>query len=125
MAGDIMSLLESGENYLESILVLSQKQKEIHAIDVVNYLGYSKPSVSIMLKKLKEAGYIIINEESHIFLTDKGLEVANRIYNRHKLLKNFLISIGVSEDVAEDDACKIEHDLSDETIEAIRKTFDK
>ena len=120
-----MSLLESGENYLESILVLSEKQKEIHAIDIVNYLGYSKPSVSIMLKKLKEAGYIIINEESHIFLTDKGLEVASRIYNRHKLLKNFLISIGVSEDVAEDDACKIEHDLSDETIEAIRKTFDK
>ena len=80
----IMSLLESGENYLESILVLSEKQKEIHAIDVVNYLGYSKPSVSIMLKKLKEAGYIIINEESHIFLTEKGLEVATRIYNRHE-----------------------------------------
>ena len=79
-----MSLLESGENYLESILVLSEKLKEIHAIDIVNYLGYSKPSVSIMLKKLKEAGYIVINEESHIFLTDKGLEVASRIYNRHK-----------------------------------------
>ena len=120
-----MSLLESGENYLESILVLSENQKEIHAIDIVNYLGYSKPSVSIMLKKLKEAGYIIINEESHIFLTDKGLDVARKIYNRHKLLKNFLISIGVSENTAEDDACKIEHDLSDETIEAIRKTLNK
>ena len=116
-----MSLLESGENYLESILVLSQQQKEIHAIDIVNYLGYSKPSVSVMLKKLKEAGYIIINEESHIFLTEKGLNVANKIYNRHKLLKDFLLSIGVSEQTAEDDACKIEHDLSDETIEAIRK----
>ena len=116
-----MSLLESGENYLESILVLSLKQKEIHAIDIVNYLGYSKPSVSIMLKKLKEAGYIIIDDESHIFLTDSGLEVANKIYNRHKLLKDFLISIGVSEAVAEDDECKIEHDLSDETIEAIKK----
>ena len=120
-----MSLLESGENYLESILVLSLKQKEIHAIDIVNYLGYSKPSVSIMLKKLKEAGYIIIDEESHIFLTNSGLEVANKIYNRHKLLKDFLISIGVSEAVAEDDACKIEHDLSDETIEAIKKILVK
>lgn len=116
-----MSLLEAGENYLESILVLSLKQKEIHAIDIVNYLGYSKPSVSIMLKKLKEAGYIIINEESHIFLTDKGLEIATKIYNKHKLLKDFLLSIGVSEATAEDDACKIEHDLSDETIEAIKK----
>ena len=120
-----MSLLESGENYLESILVLSLKQKEIHAIDIVNYLGYSKPSVSIMLKKLKDSGYIIINEESHIFLTDKGLEIANKIYNRHKLLKDFLISIGVSEAVAEDDACKIEHDLSDETVEAIKKILVK
>ena len=120
-----MSLLESGENYLESILVLSEKQKVIHAIDVVNYLGYSKPSVSIMLKKLKEAGYIIINEESHIFLTEKGLEVANRIYNRHKLLKDFLISIGVNEYVAEEDACKMEHDLSDETIEAIKRIYNK
>lgn len=120
-----MSLLESGENYLESILVLSLRQKEIHAIDIVNYLGYSKPSVSIMLKKLKEAGYIIIDGASHIFLTDSGLEVANKIYNRHKLLKDFLISIGVSEAVAEDDACKIEHDLSDETIEAIKKILVK
>ena len=116
-----MSLLESGENYLESILVLSLKQNEIHAIDIVNYLGYSKPSVSIMLKKLKESGYITINEESHIYLTDKGLEIAQKIYNRHKLLKNFLLSLGVSESTAEDDACKIEHDLSDETINAIEK----
>ena len=120
-----MSLLESGENYLESILVLKEKQNEIHAIDIVNYLGYSKPSVSIMLKKLKEAGYITINEENHIFLTEQGLKIAIKIYNRHRLLKDFLMSIGVSETVAEDDACKIEHDLSDETIEAIRKTFNK
>ena len=120
-----MSLLESGENYLESILVLSKQQNEIHAIDIVNYLGYSKPSVSIMLKKLKEAGYITINEESHIYLTDKGLDVASKIYNRHRLLKGFLISIGVSEQTAEDDACKIEHDLSDETIEAIKRIYDK
>ena len=79
----------------------------------------------MLIAKLKEAGYIIINEESHIFLTDKGLDVARKIYNRHKLLKNFLISIGVSENTAEDDACKIEHDLSDETIDAIRKTLNK
>ena len=74
-----------------------------------------------MLKKLKESGYITINDESHIYLTEKGLEVARKIYTRHKILKDFLISLGVSETTAEDDACKIEHDLSDETIEAIKK----
>lgn len=116
-----MSLLESGENYLESILVLSFSKSDIHAIDLVNYLGYSKPSVSIMLKKLKEDGYIFINDESHIFLTDKGNEIANKIYNRHTLLKNFLIHIGVNEAIAEDDACKMEHDLSEETIECLKR----
>lgn len=116
-----MSLLESGENYLETILVLSKENKELHAIDIVNHLGYSKPSVSIMLKRLKEENYITIDSNSHIFLTDKGYAVAYKIYERHELLTNFLIKLGVSEKIAEEDACKIEHDLSEETILAIKK----
>ena len=116
-----MKIHESGENYLESILVLSKTQSEIHAIDLVNYLGYSKPSVSIMLKKLKESGYIVINDQSHIYLTDIGNEIANKIYSRHLVLTTFFTTIGVSQNVAEDDACKIEHHLSDESFEAIKK----
>lgn len=116
-----MSLLESGENYLEAILMLSKKQSEVHAIDIVNQLGYSKPSVSIMLKKLKDDGYLIVNEESHIFLTTKGEEVANRIYERHTTLTDFFKLLGVNEETAEVDACKIEHDLSEETFEAIKQ----
>lgn len=116
-----MSLLESGENYLEAILILSHKMTEIHAIDIVNYLGYSKPSVSIMLKKLKDGSYILIDENSHIHLTQKGKTIANKIYERHTILTDFFISIGVSDEIAEIDACKIEHDISDETFSAIKK----
>lgn len=120
-----MSLLESGENYLETILMLSQKQKEIHAIDIVNHLGYSKPSVSIMLKKLKDEDYLTIDSDSHIFLTDKGYQVAVKIYERHLLLTDFFKSIGVEATIAEADACKIEHDLSNETFEAIKNLINK
>ena len=116
-----MSLLESGENYLEAILMISEKQKDVHAIDIVNELNFSKPSVSIMLKKLKDEGYILIDEHSHIFLTEKGKPVAVRIYERHKVLTQLLLDLGVSEEIAEEDACKIEHDLSIETFEAIKK----
>ena len=120
-----MSLLESGENYLEAILMLSKKQKEIHAIDIVNHLKYSKPSVSIMLKKLKEDGYLTIDTNSHIFLTDRGKEIAEKIYARHTCLTEFLLKIGVSETIAEEDACKIEHDLTDETFNAIKNLTEK
>ncbi len=120
-----MSLLESGENYLEAILILSLKQKEIHAIDVVNHLGYSKPSVSIMLKKLKDDSYINIDENSHIFLTEKGNKVAIKIFERHTTLTEFFKSIGVNEKTAESDACKIEHDLSDETFDAMKNFIQK
>ncbi|MDE5715715.1 MAG: ArsR family transcriptional regulator [Anaeroplasmataceae bacterium] len=120
-----MSLLESGENYLEAILMLSKKQKEIHAIDIVNHLKYSKPSVSIMLKKLKEDGYLTIDTNSHIFLTDSGKKIAEKIYARHTCLTEFLLKIGVSETIAEEDACKIEHDLTDETFNAIKDLTEK
>ena len=115
-----MSLLESGENYLEAILMVSERQKDVHAIDIVNELNFSKPSVSIMLKKLKDEGYIEIDEHSHITLTDKGFPIANKIYERHKVLTQILIDLGLPEDIAEDDACKIEHDLSPETFDVIK-----
>lgn len=116
-----MSLLESGENYLEAILMLSKTQSEIHAIDIVNHLGFSKPSVSIMLKKLKEDGYIFIDENSHIHLTTQGKSIAEKILNRHTTLTQLFQKIGVSAKNAEEDACKIEHDLSDETFNALTK----
>ena len=120
-----MTLLESGENYLEVILRLSKKQTEIHAIDIVNNLGFSKPSVSIALKKLKDNGYIIIDSKSHIFLTETGLEIASKIYERHVIITDLFTLLGVNEDVAEIDACKIEHDISNETFEAIKNLYEK
>ena len=116
-----MPLLESGENYLEAILMVSEKQKDVHAIDIVNELNFSKPSVSIMLKKLKDEGYILIDEHSHITLTNQGLEIANKIYERHKILTQILLDLGIPREIAEEDACKIEHDLSPETFEAVKK----
>ncbi len=120
-----MPLLESGENYLEAILILSNKQSEIHAIDIVNFLNFSKPSVSIMLKKLKDSGYISIDKNSHIQLTIQGKNVAEKIYERHTYLTDFLIKIGVDSPTAEEDACKIEHDLSDKSFQAIKQLIDK
>lgn len=120
-----MPLLESGENYLECILMLSKTQTEIHAIDVVNQLGYSKPSVSIMLKKLKESGHIKIDQNSHISLTNLGLNIANKIYERHTVLTALFKSLGVDSHIAEEDACKIEHDLSNETFQAIKNFMNK
>ena len=120
-----MPLLESGENYLEAILILSNKQSEIHAIDIVNLFNFSKPSVSIMLKKLKDSGYISIDKNSHIQLTIQGKNVAEKIYERHTYLTDFLIKIGVDSSTAEEDACKIEHDLSDKSFQAIKQLIDK
>lgn len=114
-----MKLLKSGEDYLETILILSKKGN-VRAIDIVNKLNYSKPSVSIAMKKLKENGYIdIIN--SNIILTPIGYQIANNVYERHQIISKVLILLGVDEDIALKDACKIEHDLSNETFEAIKK----
>ena len=115
-----MSLLESGENYLEAILMITERKKDVHAIDVVNELKFSKPSVSIMLKKLRDNGYIIIDENNHLHLTDEGMKIATKIYERHKILTAILKELGVSDEIAEEDACKIEHDLSDETWDKVR-----
>lgn len=120
-----MSLLKSGEDYLEAILMLSKKRSKVHAIHIVNMLNYSKPSVSIALKKLKEEGYIEIDSDSHIHLTESGLKVASTIYERHELLTALLTKIGVPHDIAEEDACKIEHDLSPITFQKIKEEYHK
>ena len=117
------SLYESGEDYLEAILMVSERKSEVHAKDIVDELGFSKPSVSIALKKLKEQGYLTIDEMNHLHLTEKGLEIATNIYERHKILTVILESIGVSKTTAEDDACKIEHDLSEESWNQIKKYY--
>ena len=118
-----MSIYESGEDYLEAILMVSERKEDVHAIDIVNELGFSKPSVSIALKKLKEQGYITIDDNNHLHLTDSGLKIAQNIYERHKILTSILTSIGVEQKIAEEDACKIEHDLSDESWDKIKKYY--
>lgn len=116
-----MRLQESGEMYLESIYVLSKKLGAVRSIDISEYMGYSKPSVSRAVSLLKNAGYLVMNEENLITLTDSGLAIAKKIYGRHTLLSDLLIRLGVSEETAVQDACKMEHTISDETFEAIQR----
>lgn len=119
-----MSLQESGEMYLETILILSRKQKLIRAVDVGEYMGFSKPSVSRAIGILKKEGYVVSDENGFLTLTDDGLNKAERIYERHELLTKLLSGFGVSEDTASEDACKMEHVISDESFEAIKKYMD-
>ena len=114
---------ESGENYLESIYVLSQRQKEVRATDICAYFGYSRPTVSVALKHFKEQGYVEVDESNHITLTEAGLAIAEKIYERHVVITRMLVHLGVSEEVAAADACKIEHDLSDETFRCMKAHF--
>ena len=116
-----MHLQESGEMYLETIHVLTKKLGVVRSIDICEEMGYSKPSVSRAMSILKEGGYIVVEKGGHIVLTDTGREVAEKIYNRHTLLTKFLTSIGVDEETAAEDACRLEHHISDVTYEAIKK----
>lgn len=120
-----MEIHESAEDYLETILKLKERQGQVRSIDIVNEMGYSKPSISVAMKRLRENGYILMDTEGYITLTKPGLDVAERIYGRHKLLTKFLLSLGVSEKNAAADACKIEHDLSDETYEKLKELAEK
>ena len=115
-----MAITEAVENYLETILILSKDQPNLHAIDICSYLGYSRPTVSIILKKMKDDGLVTVDNDNHITLTETGKAVAVQIYERHKLLSELLIHIGVSKETALKDACKIEHDISEETFEALK-----
>ncbi len=114
-----MSIQESGEMYLETIHVLSKKGP-VRAIDVGEYMGYSKPSVSRAMGLLKSGGYVVVDKEGYLTLTDAGLEVAEKIFERHTLITDFLTKLGVSKETAADDACKIEHHISDESFTAIK-----
>lgn len=116
-----MRLMESGEMYLETILILSQQNEKVRAIDVSNYMNYSKPSVSRAIGLLKQGNYLTVESDGSLFLTESGSQVAKKIYERHRVLTNCLLKLGVNEAVAAEDACKIEHDISDETFEAIKQ----
>ena len=117
----VMKRLESQEDYLERILQLSQKKKSVHAVDIARDMSFSKPSVSIAMNKLKEAGYIEINEKGEITLTEAGLLIAEKTLEKHVILTNLLICWGVDEETAMEDACRMEHDISDVTWEAIKR----
>lgn len=116
-----MHLQESGEMYLETILVLSKKNPTVRAIDISEHMGYSKPSVSRAVSLLKSGGFITVDKDGFIALTEDGLAVANKIYERHTLLTQFLVRLGVDPDTASEDACKIEHAISDESFKAIKR----
>jgi len=111
---------ESAENYLETILVLSQKGEKVRSIDIVNELDYSKPSVSVAMKNLREKGYIAIGEDGFITLTAKGRKIAETMYERHVAISDWLISLGVDKKTAVNDACKMEHVMSDKSFSAIK-----
>ena len=116
-----MGIHESGEMYLETIHVLLKQNGQVRSVDISEHMGYSKPSVSRAVGLLKNGGYILVDKDGLIALTPKGLEVAEKIYQRHTLLSNLLVKLGVSPETAVEDACKLEHAISDESFEAIRR----
>ena len=120
-----MVIHESAEDYLESILVLQRRLGQVRSIDIVNELGYSKPSVSIAMKKLRENGYISMSPDGLITLNESGAEIAQRVYGRHTTITRLFTLMGVNPDTAAEDACKVEHDLSEETIQKIREFIER
>ena len=118
-----MALHQSGEMYLETIYVLSRTGNEVRSLDVAEYMGYSKPSVSRAVKRLREGGYIEVDEHGFLSLTRKGKEIAAKIYERHTVLTEMLLRLGVDSETAAEDACKIEHDISDTSFDIIKRHF--
>ena len=123
--GDYLQVHESAENYLETILVLSKTHPQVRSIDIVNEMGFSKPSVSVAMKNLRQQEYITMDDNGHIKLTPTGLKLAESVYERHTLISEFLVKIGVNADIAAEDACRIEHVLSPETFEALKNYIKK
>lgn len=115
-----MPIQESGEMYLETIYILSKKSNAVRSLDVAEYMGFSKPSVCRAVGLLKSGGYVTTDKNGFLNLTDLGLQVANKMYERHTLLSTFLMYLGVDEETATADACKMEHDISDKSFEAIK-----
>ena len=120
-----MSIHESGEMYLETIHILLEKNGSVRSVDISEHMGYSKPSVSRAVGLLKSGGYITVNKEGFITLTETGIERANKIYARHTLLTQVLTMLGVSKETADEDACKLEHAISDETFQALQNFMNK
>ena len=120
-----MHIQESGEMYLETIYVLTKKMNAVRSIDVCEYMGFSKPSVSRAVGLLKNGGYITVDRDGYLNLTDTGREIAEKIYARHTMISGFLIKLGVDPEVAADDACKLEPHLSDESFNAIKNLYEK
>ena len=120
-----MKMQESPEDYLETIYMLSLHSSEVRSIDVARHLGYSKPSVSVAMKRLRENGYVNMDDNNLLTLTESGLAIARSIYERHQVISGYLMSIGVSEETALKDACRIEHDISDETFNCIKNHIQK
>ena len=120
-----MTIHESAENYLETILILSHREEKVRSIDIVNELEYSKPSVSVAMKNLRSKGYIVMDDEGHITLTAKGRKIAETIYERHVAISDWLISLGVDKKTAVQDACKIEHVVSEKSFFAIKKHIEE
>ncbi len=116
-----MHLQESGEMYLETIYTLTKTRPAVRSIDVCEHMGFSKPSVSRAIGLLKTGGFVVVDENGYLALTEQGRAVAERTYERHRLLKEVFVRLGVNEDVADADACKIEHHISDETMAALKK----
>lgn len=120
-----MKIHESAENYLETILILRERKGNVRSIDIVNELSYSKPSVSIAMKNLRENGYVNMDADGSLTLTEAGEKIASRMLERHRLLTDWLVSLGVSEQTASEDACRIEHVISVESFEAIKAAASK
>jgi len=120
-----MKIKESAENYLEAIMVLKEQYGYVRSIDVANHLGFAKPSVSVAMKALREEGCVETDENGYLSLTKKGTEIASRIYERHNVIARTLINLGVSEEVAYEDSCKIEHDISDESFQRIKEFLER
>lgn len=120
-----MKIHESAEDYLETILMLQEKKGSVRAIDIAVEMGFSKPSVSVAMKNLRENGYVSVDQNGHIRLEPPGLAIAERIYGRHRTLTSLLVSLGVDPAVAAQDACKIEHDLSEESYQKLRTLADQ
>lgn len=118
-----MKIQESAEDYLEAILFLGKTHEHVRSIDVVHHLGLSKPSVSVYLKNLRVNGYINVDEKGYLSLTDAGMKIASKIYERHETLAQLFMVLGVNKDTAYEDACRIEHDLSDETFQALKNHY--
>ena len=116
-----MRIKESAENYLETILMIKKQKGSVRSIDIANDLGVTKPSVSVAMKSFREEGYITVDENGSIDLTEKGMEIANRVYEKHEIIAKALMAIGVSEKTAYEDSCKIEHDISNETFDKLKE----